>query len=140
MDRPEQRQVIAAMPGGYGFALLRQGRDTALLRQELPDVTPECRIGVLRLLGFQHLAEDANQVFLDPSMLVVKGIELFLGRGLCSLDAAQQHLDRGGRFQTNSDPAPLVRLYGEQFRRGPARKRRFRVLPPLPITTLSKFG
>ena len=35
VDRPEQRQIVVAVPGGYGFALLGQGLDAALLRQEL---------------------------------------------------------------------------------------------------------
>ena len=48
------------MPSGHCFALPCQGRDTALLRQELPDLAPERGIGVLRLLGFQDLAEDAD--------------------------------------------------------------------------------
>ena len=94
VDRPEQRQIVAAVPGGHGFALLRQGRDTALLGQELPDLAPERGIGVLRLLGFQHLAEDADQGFLDAPVLVVESVELFLGRSLCSPNAAQHHLDQ----------------------------------------------
>ena len=65
VDRPEQRQVVAAVPCGHGFALLRQGRDTALLQQELSDLTPERGVGILRPLGFQDLAEDADQGFLN---------------------------------------------------------------------------
>ncbi len=94
VDRPEQRQVIAAVPCGDGFALLRQGRDTALLGQELSDLTPECGVGSLRPLGVQDLAKDADQVFLDAPVLVVKSVEPLLGRGLCSPDAAQHHLDQ----------------------------------------------
>ena len=94
VDRPEQRQVIAAVPCGDGFALLRQGRDTALLGQELSDVTPEYGVRVLRLFGLQYLAEDADQVFLNAPVLVVKSVEPLLGRGLCSPDTAQHHLDQ----------------------------------------------
>ena len=60
VDRPQQRQVVAAMPGGHGSALPCQGLDAALLRQELPDLAPEGGVAVLCLRGFQHLAEDAD--------------------------------------------------------------------------------
>ena len=56
VGRPEQRQVVAAVPGGHSLAPLRQGRDAVLFKQELPDLVPEDGIRVLRLLGLQHLA------------------------------------------------------------------------------------
>ena len=123
VDWPEQRQVVAAVPGGHGFALLRQGRDTALLRQELSDLTPERGVGVLRLLGFQDLAEDADQGFLDGPVLVVESVELLPGRGLCPPDAAQHHLDQliaaahaGLAQQGEQQRMPLARLnYAEKI-------------------------
>jgi len=94
VDRPEQWQVVAAMPGGDGFALLCQGRNATLLRQQRPDLASEGGVVVLLLLGFQHLAEDADQGFLHGPVLVVQVLELLLGRSLGPPNAAQQHLDQ----------------------------------------------
>ena len=86
MDRPEQWQVVVAVPGGHGFALLGQRLDTALLREKLPDLAPERGVGFLRLRRLEHLAEDADQGFLDSPVLIVQGLQLLLGRGLRSPD------------------------------------------------------
>ena len=80
MDGPQQRKVIAAMPGGHGLALLRQQGDAALLEEEIPDLAAERGIRVLRLLCFKHLAEDADQIFLGCAMLLVQFFELPLAR------------------------------------------------------------
>ena len=93
VDRPQQGQVVAPMPGGHCFALLGQRRGATLCRQELSDLAPKCSIRGLSLLGFQHLAEDANQVFLDRPVLVMERIEFFLGCGLCPSDPPQHQLD-----------------------------------------------
>ena len=42
----------------------------------------------------QHLAENADQRFLDSTVLIVQRLELLLGRGLSPPDAAQHHLDQ----------------------------------------------
>ena len=117
VDRPKQRQVVVAVPGGDGFALLRQGLDAALLREELPDLAPERGVGFLRLRGFEHLAEDADQGFLDFPVLIVQGFQLLLGRGLRSPDPAQHHLDQfvaaahaGLAQQAEQQRVPLARL------------------------------
>ena len=117
MDRPEQRQVVVAVPGGYRLALLGQRLDTALFRQELSDLAPERGVGFLRLRRLEHLAEDADQGFLDSRCSIVQGLQLLLGRGLGSPDAAQQHLDQfvaaahaGLAQQGEQQRVPLARL------------------------------
>ena len=82
------------MPGGHGLALLRQQGDAALLGQEIPDLAAEHGIRVLRLLCFEHLAEDADQVLLRGPMLLVQLLKLLLGQGLGTPDATQHHLDQ----------------------------------------------
>jgi hypothetical protein len=82
------------VPGGYGFALLGQGFDAALLREQLPDLAPECGVGFLCLRRFEHPAENANQRFLDFPVLIVQGFQLLLGRGLRPANPAQHHLDQ----------------------------------------------
>jgi len=57
VDRPQQRQIVAAMPGGDGLALFRQGLGAALLGQELPGLASEVGVAVLRLLGLKHLGD-----------------------------------------------------------------------------------
>ena len=86
MDRPEQRQIVVAVPGGHGFALFGQGLDTALFQQEFPDLAPERGRRFLALAPSQHLAEDADQRFLDSPVLIMQGLQLLLGRGLRSPD------------------------------------------------------
>ena len=52
MNWPEQRQVVVAVPGGDRFALLGQGLDATLLRQEFSYLAPERVVGLLRLCRF----------------------------------------------------------------------------------------
>ena len=106
MDGPQQRQVVAAVPGRHRPALAGQRFDAAPLRQKLPDFAPErgvarervvrgrggCRPFVPRHL--QHLAENADQALLDLAVLVVQVGQPLLGQGLGPPDAAQQHLDQ----------------------------------------------
>jgi len=94
VDRPEQWQVVVAMPAGHGLPLLGQGLDAAALREELSDLMPELGIGFLFLRGLEHLAEDADQGFLDLPVPSVEVLQLLLGCGLRSPDAAQHHLDQ----------------------------------------------
>lgn len=94
MNRPKQRQVILVMPGGHCFALLRQGFDATLFREQIPDLAPECSVGFLCLRGFEHPAEDADQRFLDFPVLIVQSLQLLLGRSLRPANRAQHHLDQ----------------------------------------------
>jgi hypothetical protein len=97
------------VPGGHGLALLRQLGDAALLGQEVPDLAAERGIGVLRLLCFEHLAEDADQVFLRGSMLLMQFLKLLLGQGLGAPYAAQHH-----RGQLVTAPHAGLAQQGEQ--------------------------
>jgi hypothetical protein len=45
VDRPKQRQVILAVPGGHSFVLLRQTFNAALFHKQLPDLAPESGLG-----------------------------------------------------------------------------------------------
>ena len=93
VDGPEQWQVVAAMPGGDRLALVRERVGAAPLGQDLPDFAPERGIcGVLIPRRLQHLAEHANQGFLEFAVLIVQRLEPLLGRGLRAPDAAQHHL------------------------------------------------
>ena len=94
MDRPEQRQIVVAVPRGYRFALLGQRLDAALFHQEFSDPAPERIVGLLVLCRFEHLAENSDQGFLDSTVLIMQSLQLLLGRGLSSPDAPQQHLDQ----------------------------------------------
>ena len=91
---PEQREIVAAVPGGDSFALLGQGLDATLLRQEFSYLTPERVVSLLGLCRLQHLAENADQRFLDSTVLIMQRLQLLLGRGLSPPDAAQHHLDQ----------------------------------------------
>ena len=71
-----------------------QGLDTALLRQEFSYLTPERVVGLLGLFRLQHLAKNADQGFLDSTVLIMQRLQLLLGRGLGPPDAAQHHLDQ----------------------------------------------
>ena len=94
MDRPEQRQVVVAVQSRYRLALLGQRLDAALFHQKLPDPAPKRCVVLLVLSGFEHFAEDADQDFLDTTMLIVESFQLLLGRGLRSPDPTQHHLDK----------------------------------------------
>jgi hypothetical protein len=116
VDGPEQRQIIAPVPGRHGLALPGQGRDAALLREQRPDSAPESGIGVFRLRRLQHLAEDTDQGFLGGLVPLVQDVEPLLGRGLGPSDAAQHHLGQ----LVAAAPAGLAQQ-GEQQRVPPAR-------------------
>ena len=94
VDRPKQRQFVVAMQGRYRLALLCQRVDSALFRQELPDLAAECGIGFLVLGRLKYFPKDADQGFLDATLLGVEGFQLLLGQGLCSADTAQHHFDQ----------------------------------------------
>ena len=94
VDRPKQRQFVVAMQGRYRLALLCQRVDSALFRQELPDLAAECGIGFLALGRLKYFPKDADQGFLDATLLGVEGFQLLLGQGLCSADTAQHHFDQ----------------------------------------------
>ena len=104
VDRPKQRQVVIAMPGRHGLALLGQSLDAAALGEEPPDLAPELGVGLLRLCGLEHLAEDADQGFLDVPVPIVESLQLLLGCGLRSPDAAQHH-SRSARRDSACAPA-----------------------------------
>ena len=94
MNRPEQRQIVVAVPGGYRFALFGQRLDTTLFQQEFSYLTPERIVRFLRLFRRQHLAENPDQGFLDSTVLIMQGLQLLLGHGLSFPDAPQQHLNQ----------------------------------------------
>lgn len=94
VDWPEQREIVAAVPRGDGFALLGQSLDSAPLSQEFSHRAPEGIVGLLGLCRLQHLAKNSDQCFLDSALLIMQRLQLFLGRGLSTPDAPQQHLDQ----------------------------------------------
>ena len=117
VDWPQQRQLVTVVPRRNGFVLFRQCRNATLLRQKLSDVTPEYGVRVLCLFGFQYLAEDADEIFLNRAVLVMEGIELLFGCRLCPPNAAQHHLDQfvaavhaGVAQQGQQQGVPLARL------------------------------
>ena len=66
----------------FRLALLCQRVNSALFRQELPDLAAECGIGFLVLGRLKYFPKDADQGFLDATLLVVEEIQLLLAR-LC---------------------------------------------------------
>ena len=91
---PEQRQVVVAVPGGDGLALLGQSLDATCSDRSFLTWRPNASSASCACAGRQHLAEDADQGFLDSTVLIMQGLQLLLGRGLSSPDAAQHHLDQ----------------------------------------------
>ena len=62
--------------------------------QEFSYLAPERIVGLLRLFRRQHLAENPDQGFLDPTVLIMQSLQLLLGQGLSFPYAPQQHLDQ----------------------------------------------
>src|SRR3954451_17693816 len=94
MDRPKQRQIVVAVPSGYCLASLREGVDAALLGQEGPDLMPGLGIGFSILGRLEHSAENGDQDFFHPAVLILERLEFLLGRGLGFSDASKEHLNQ----------------------------------------------
>ena len=109
MDRPEQRQIVIAVPCRYRFALLGQRLYTTLVEQKFPYLAPELVVSFLCLRCCQHLTEYLDQGFLNSTMLIMQSLQLLLRQGLSFTDAPQHHLDQ---FITAA-PACLTQ-HGEQ--------------------------
>src|SRR3954451_16061562 len=78
MDRPKQRQIVVAVPSGYCLASLREGVDAALLGQEGPDLMPGLGIGFSILGRLEHSAENGDQGFFHPAVLILERLEFLL--------------------------------------------------------------
>jgi hypothetical protein len=94
MDRPEQRQIVIVVTGGYGFTALGQYLDTALFSQKRPDLMSRSGIGLSVSCGLKYLPEHAYQCLFHLSILILEIFEFLLGFCLGPADAVQQHLDQ----------------------------------------------
>ena len=94
VDRPKQRQVIVAVPGGNRLTPLRQRVDTALLGEKGPDPMPGFDIGLFPLGRLEHLAEDGDQGLLHLPVLILEGLEPLLGSRLGPADPMKKHFDQ----------------------------------------------
>src|SRR3984885_13339993 len=116
MDRPEQRQIVIAVPCRYRFALLGQRLYTTLVEQKFPYLAPELVVSFLCLRCCQHLTEYLDQGFLNSTMLIMQSLQLLLRQGLSFTNAPQHHFDQ---FITAA-PACLTQ-HGEQQSVPPSR-------------------
>ena len=71
MDWPEQGQIVVAMPGRDGLALLGQSLNPTLLQEKFSDLTPERIVRPLSLRRLQHLAKNTDEIFLDSTVPVL---------------------------------------------------------------------
>lgn len=94
VDRPQQGQIIVAMPCADRFALLGERVDTALLGKKGTDAMSRVGVALAVLCGFQHLPQDCDQPLLHFPVLILERLEFFLGRRLGLADAAHQHFDQ----------------------------------------------
>jgi len=94
MDRPKQRQFVVAVPSRYRLASLRQRVDAALFGQEAPDPMSGLGVGFSLFGRLEHSAEDGDQSFFHPPVLILECLELLLGDRLGPTNSSKQHLDQ----------------------------------------------
>lgn len=103
VNRPEKRQIVAAMPGGDGVASGGQFGGAALFRKHPAHLAAKILVGLFRRVGAQHLMQGADQPFLGSPVLVLQVFGFLLRRGLGLQYAAEHHL---GQLITASHHGP----------------------------------